>query len=135
MKNTITHIRTEKSYKEMQEYCSDANTFTVEIDGMKVRNRAQYFSRIWEAFDFQPAMWPNFDGYADWMSGLCEIGEKNVAIIIYNYKYFMVQDLEGKHIIEEFFRDDLLPYWEKDVVDIMVEGKPRRYNVYLIDGD
>jgi hypothetical protein len=47
----------------------------------------------------------------------------------------MVQDLEGKRIIEEIFRDDLLPYWEKDVVDIMVEGVSRRFNVYLIDGE
>lgn len=46
---------------------------------------------------------------------------------------FLKDDLNAKAHILEDFENVILPWWETDVINHVVDGKPRFFSVYLID--
>jgi hypothetical protein len=52
---------------------------------------------------------------------------------IYHFSKFLKDDLSAKAHILEDFENMILPWWETDVINHVVDGKPRFFSVYLID--
>lgn len=63
---------------------------------------------------------------------LSEIDSKDIVIIINDYEEFLCLDLLSKRKIKENFEQSILLWWELEVCDCMVEGKIRKFTVYLV---
>ncbi|KPG72145.1 hypothetical protein AEQ18_02390 [Enterococcus sp. RIT-PI-f] len=74
-----------------------------------------------------------WDSYTDWMTDLSWIDNQCFCIVIEDYANFLKNDAEAKKIVIEIFEEDILPYWQKDVMKTVVDGKPRLFNVYLVE--
>lgn len=121
------------------------NGFAGSIDYAKINSEDEYLNAIGKIFRF-----PLFDGqtghswnsYFDWMTDLSwenddewmRITKKGYNLIIYNCDingYADRYDDLLKKIIDSFVYD-ILPWWDKDVVNCVVDGEPKSFNVYLV---
>jgi len=134
MKNQIYYLA-RNEYSNFIFNCKD-NYYIVEIDGKDINEKEDFFKIMWEKFKLP--MYENqtrfsWDSYLDWMRDLTWIKEDKIVLIIYNYNNFMNKEQNIKREIIDDYESCILPFWEKDVKKIVVDGKPRRFNVYLID--
>lgn len=110
--------------------------FLVELNGEEIQTEREYLDIISEKFDF-----PNFGdgytlgwaGYSDWICDLTWLEYDSIALVIYNFENFLINDNEEKSYIISSFIEDVLPWWETEVVKYVVEGKPKHFTVYLVD--
>lgn len=103
-----------------------------EMDGNQANTLNNYLKEISNIFKF-PIPAKSLDGYIDWMTDLDWLHANGYALIIKNFNNFMKNDLEKKEKILWFFKEDILPFWQSGVEQYVVEGKPKPFNVYLID--
>lgn len=54
-------------------------------------------------------------------------------LIVYNYNEFMNRSKKDKMLFEEAYREDLLPWYDSEIVKCKVEGKRVDFNVLLIE--
>ena len=105
------------------------------IDGKDNRDWNSYIKTIEELYKF-PTKDDNYAGYDDWMCDLSwfdvdEFVDEFVLFII-NYDEFLSDDLKIKNIVMEGFKDSILPWWDEDVEKYVVEGRKRKFNVFII---
>jgi hypothetical protein len=53
--------------------------------------------------------------------------------MIYDFEFFLREGPQLKESIIADFRDQILPFWEEEVIHVVVEGEPKSFNVYLVD--
>lgn len=131
----------------------DYSTFLVEINGLEIQSEQEWLYAISESFHFpvfskkekKYINWYkgfnksptdlkiNWNIYDDWMTDLDWLGKEAYMIIIYNYYQLLSKYPESKLYIINNFKNMILPWWEKDVVDCVVGGKTKPFNVYLVD--
>ncbi len=73
-----------------------------------------------------------WERYDDWMTDLSWLNYTEYVFVVEHYNEFLSQDAYGKQCFYESFEKQILPWWESEVVDHMVEGHPMKMNVYLI---
>ena len=56
----------------------------------------------------------------------------NIVFIIKNYDEFLSQNLKEKALIEDYYENDLLPFWDSEVETCVVGGKRKDFDVYLV---
>ena len=66
----------------------------------------------------------NLNSYEDWITDLVWLHKEGYVLIIYNFKHFLKEDLYTKRQFIEGFEEIILPFWEKDIEQCVVEGKP-----------
>lgn len=119
--------------KMLQESKIKKNLHLVEIQGKEIQSWKEYISKIENTFKL-PREWVNtIDGYNDWMRDLEWLEKDEYMLIIYDYKSFLEQDPLLKKIIMDGFDNLILPWWQEEVERCAVDGKAKRFNVYLID--
>lgn len=130
MKNKIIYV----SVDEMKEIKLrfQNNVLVVEIEGKKCSNLTDYLCLMSNLFCF-PTKSRGLDSYNDWMTDLSWLNRNEIVIIIYDYSVFLNQDLSLKKCIIENFEKVILPWWESEVVNCMVDGKTKKVTVYLVD--
>lgn len=135
MKNQMVYIEKTEEELIVKEYQSK-NYYIVKLDGSKIHTLNDYMNAIIAAFKFPDGMFKNinsFDSYNDWMRDLSWIGQYDGYILIINQlDKMMKNDLGSKQIILEEFDETILPFWEEEVLHVVVEGKVKGFNVYLI---
>ncbi len=114
----------------LKERLNDLNYFVVTVPGKKVRTFRQYLNFMGKKFKMPD--YAGFAAYSDWMTDLSWIPNQKIAVIINKYDFFMNKNPKLKRLIMDSFEDDILPFWEKDVVQFMVGGKPRIFEVYIV---
>lgn len=128
MKNEFIKL---KSYKNLNiENTSGKEYLTVMLDGQKMTTEQDFFKGIVCSFK-TPYEYTieNWDDFEDFMTYLFWIeGGKGINLIIFNSNSINVQPEFERSMIRA-----VLPFWQKDVTEIMVEGKIREFNVYLIE--
>ena len=107
------------------------NCYIVIIDGKENKDWDSYRDTIERLFKF-PTKKNNYDGYSDWMRDLSWFDVDEFALFIINYDEFLSDDLKSKKIIMNMFRDTILPWWDEDVEKYVVEGRKRKFNVFII---
>ena len=107
------------------------NCYTIELDGEQIQSKEQFFQSIKEKFDLSDVS--GWDSLTDWMTDLSWIDNDCFKMIIYNYSEFLKDDKSTKELFIEIFQDDILLFWEKEVLETVVDGKKKSFNVYLID--
>ena len=129
MKNKIYYVSFEEIQCLKKEFNKRSNVFIVEIDGNLIQDEGEFLDVMTEKFKF-PYHVNGFDGYLDWNRDLEWLGKEEYILIISN---FIKRNDSLKKIIIEDIEDIILPWWEKEVEDCVVEGKAKSFNVYFVD--
>lgn len=132
MNNNIIYISSDDFKIAKENLKRNDKIFFVEMNGEKIQNLTEYLSTMSNLCDF-PFPTKGWDGYCDWMTDFTWIDKDIIIIIINNYKYFLQSDLSSKAKVIEKFQNTILPWWENDVINHMVGGKPKKFTVYLVD--
>ncbi|MDA9471880.1 barstar family protein [Enterococcus sp. 5H] len=130
MKNEICTMTIEE-YKKLSPVIKLNNCFVVNIDGEKVNNKITLFETLMTEFSL-----PDINGWdsaSDWMTDLGWIKAKNFQLNIHNFSSFLENDMESKRIFMEMLSEDVLPFWEKEVLTTVVEGETKGFDVYCLD--
>ena len=131
MKNKIYYISSKKMQYLKTEFNKKKDVFIVEIDGNLIQDEGEFLDVMTEKFKF-PYHVNGFDGYLDWIRDLEWLGREEYILIISNFSNFIKRNDSLKKIIIEDIEDIILPWWEKEVEDCVVEGKAKSFNVYFV---
>ena len=132
MKISIIYINQASADEILSDLKNAPNTFYVEIDGRKCKVSLDYLTEMSVKFQF-PIPSKGYDGYLDWIRDLTWIEEENIVIVINYFKDFLCDDQRDKQFVLESFREIVFPWWESEVCEHMVEGKPRSFMVYVVE--
>ena len=131
MKNKIYYISSKKMQYLKTEFNKKKDVFIVGIDGNLIQDEGEFLDVMTEKFKF-PYHVNGFDGYLDWIRDLEWLGKEEYILIISNFSNFIKRNDSLKKIIIEDIEDIILPWWEKEVEDCVVEGKAKSFNVYFV---
>lgn len=148
MSNKIVHFL---HWKELNSIYQKSNSsFIVKIDGKKIKTEEDWLYTMAEAFHFpvpisgttQNMYW--FEGaystrkypmtwqiYDDWITDLEWLNTNSVVLIVLNYSDMLIDFPDAKEKVITRFKEDILPWWESEVVNCVVGGKPKEFNVFL----
>ena len=133
MRNEIYNITEEELSLVKQQLYSQKGVWVAEIDGSKIPTWKDYVREIERVFRFPTPCDKSMDAYLDWITDLSWLNSQGYSLIIKNVNNFMRNDLEKREKVLRFFREDILPFWQSDVEQYVVEGKAKPFNVYLVD--
>lgn len=132
IRNSIEHIDFIDKEKFKISLNKD-NIYLVELDGKAIQSWKSYIIDIQNKFQLPTSCLDSIDRYLDWMRDLQWINEEEIVLIINNYNYFLRNDSKLKEELILDFEEELLPYWEKEVKNEVIDGVPRPFKVYLVD--
>lgn len=134
MKNKITHISRE-DFNNLSNKSND-KSYTVILDGKEMKNTDSFFEKISSAFQFRinNGTWgKNWAAFDDMMTDLSWIKDDNITLFIKSYNALLSENPEDKNRFIRYFQNSILPFWEYEVCEVVFEGKPKVFNVYLVD--
>ena len=109
---------------------NDPEMIIISVDGMKVNTKDTFFEQLEKSLLFPGKCEGMYARFEDWMTDLSWIPqEKGICIYINAYDDFLKRDSENKVIIEEIFKENILPFWDGDVLKYVKGGKTRRFFV------
>ena len=132
MENKIYYVSSEEMQCLKTEFNKKKDIFIVEIDGNLIQNEREFLDTMTEKFKF-PYSVNGLDGYLDWIRDLDWIEKPEYILIINNFRNFLKNEPIVKKNIVHTFEDTVLPWWEKEVENCVVEGKAKAFNVYFAD--
>lgn len=119
-----------ENLKEGLDLMARDNLIKVVIDGTKLQTKLMFMEQIETALSFPTGCAGMFSRFEDWIRDLSWLpAEKGVCIWITDYEDFLKEDVRNKGIFEEVFKDDVLPFWETEVVKTVKGGKPREFYI------
>ena len=127
MKNQIV---TEKSMSR-DDFSKD--DLLVILNGKTIKKKEDFLVEIEKAFRFPAGCENSINIFLDWITDLWWISENSINLVIYNQRYFLNEDSELKKKLMKYFEEDILPFWEHDVLNCMVGGECKKFMVYLVD--
>ncbi|MDI7743145.1 barstar family protein [Lysinibacillus fusiformis] len=105
----------------------------IELEGANIQSWEDYISEIEHKFKFPSSCTDSIDRYLDWMRDLDWLEKEKYILVINNYKYFLKDSKELKNDIIRDFKETILPFWQTEVKDVIVDGKPKTFMVYLVE--
>lgn len=119
-----------KNLKEGLDLMIRDDLVKIVIDGKETQIKTSFMEQIEKALSFPTGCEGMFSRFEDWIRDLGWIErEKGVCIWITDYDDFMREDAKSKAIFEEIFRDEVLPFWETEVIETVKGGRPREFYV------
>ena len=102
------------------------------VDGKRVQTKVSFMEQIEKGLEFPTGCAGKFSRFEDWIRDLSWLPkEKGVCIWITDYEDLLKKDAKSKGIIEEIFKEEVLPFWETEVVKNVKNGKPREFYVIV----
>ena len=132
MENRMYHVTNEQISQIKRKLHSIKGLWIGEIDGALIDTWEDYAHVIEKVMQF-PTPCKSFLSYSDWITDLSWLHASGYALIIKNFNRFMSKDLEKRKIVIEDFEEDVLPWWQDEIKNCVVEGEPKPFNVYLVD--
>ena len=132
--NKVSHI-SRRELATIRASINPIDVYLVELDGKQINNWKDYISLLETGFKFPTSCIDSIDRYLDWIRDLSWISQKEILLVINNFEYFIVDDEDLRTQIIFDFYDLILPFWEEGVKKFVVGGKPRKFNVYLVEPD
>ena len=130
--NKILHVSPKEAEIKIKELNGFPNVHVAVVEGRKAKTWNAYLKQIERLYKF-PTTGDNFDGYADWMQDLSWLEKDSFALFILDYEEFMCLEEKNKQIVMSIFTEQILPWWQHDVELYCVGGKPKEFNVYLVN--
>lgn len=109
------------------------NKMRVIIDGRKVKSKNDFLKIMEESFLFPESCHGNLDIFMDYIRDLSWINHSKIELIVKNQSDFLRDDQNLRDMIIECFQEEILPYWQKEVLETMVHGKCKEFSVFLVD--
>lgn len=130
--NQVLVVSIEKIEVLKAELISNNAVCLIEIDGNHIQSWEDYISVIQDKFGFPTSCLDSVDRYLDWMRDLEWLGKQEYHLIITNYGMLLKHNSKLKSQIIEDFQNIILPFWQNDVEEVVVEGKAKSFMVYLV---
>ena len=105
------------------------------MDGKGIETYEQYFDRLWKVFNLGaiPEGWKkDYHTEYDFMTDDDFLPEDKYVFIIKNYDLFMINNKWEKENLEDTYENYLLPFWDEEVERVVVEGKRKDFDIYLV---
>lgn len=105
------------------------------MDGKGIETYEQYFDKLWEVFNFSeiPDGWEkDYHTEDDFLTEMDELPDDKYIFVIKNYDEFLANNIEEKAEIEDYYENYLLPFWDEEVERVVVEGKRKDFDIYLV---
>lgn len=105
------------------------------MDGKGIETYEQYFDKLWDVFNFSeiPDGWEkDYHTEDDFLTEMDELPDDKYIFIIKNYDDFLANNIEEKAEIEDYYENYLLPFWDKEIERVVVEGKRKDFDIYLV---
>lgn len=132
MDNKIHYIGLREANEIRERFRKKNEIYFVEIDGFQLQSWNLYVDKMNEEFRLPLINPRNRNAYLDWMTDLDWLNKESYILMILNYNYFMTNDVKTKEILLKQFEKTILPFWEKDIETVMVDGYPKSFQVYLV---
>jgi len=136
MKNELCCLTHRQKEELLNSKAGAGNIFIAELEGKNIDHMDGYLGAINKILQFpKPSEHYrlSYDGYLDWVRDLEWLNADGYILIINNYASFMKNDATIKNEIIDDFKQIILPWWENEVEQCVVEGKAKSFNVYLVD--
>ena len=105
------------------------------MDGKGIGTYEQYFDELWKVFNFSeiPDGWEkDYHTEDDFLTEMDELPDDKYIFVIKNYDDFLANNIEEKAEIEDYYENYLLPFWDKEIERVVVEGKRKDFDIYLV---
>ena len=105
------------------------------MDGKGIGTYEQYFDKLWKVFNFSeiPEGWEkDYHTEDDFLTEMDELPDDKYIFVIKNYDDFLANNIEEKAEIEDYYENYLLPFWDEEVERVVVEGKRKDFDIYLV---
>lgn len=132
--NTLYRITKEEFEKRRILYKFNDVKYIV-MDGTGIETYEQYFDKLWEVFNFSeiPDGWEkDYHTEDDFLTEMDELLDDKYIFVIKNYDEFLANNIEEKAEIEDYYENYLLPFWDEEVERVVVEGKRKDFDIYLV---
>lgn len=107
------------------------NCFVVNIHGQDIQTKDDLFNKLKQEYSLPDTN--GWDAISDWLTDLSWIKANNFQLNIFDYKDFLARESKTKEIFLEVFSEEILPFWEKEVLETVVGGKTKGFVIYCID--
>lgn len=111
----------------------EKNALIVELDGFGIQSWRDFAIAMQHKFSFPSSCLDSIDRYLDWMRDLTWLNHEKIILVIHNFKFFLKDDQYLKNEIISDFNDIILPFWEQEVEEVVINGKAKPFMVYLIE--
>ena len=113
-------------------YYEENSFLIVVLNGNEILDKTAFFKEMETKMQFPGTCKNKFSRFDDWMTDLSWISaDQGICLIVNNYSKFLSLDPFFKENLIEDFRDNILPFWEKDVLQYVKDGKTRRFDMIL----
>lgn len=153
MDNNIWYINSYEGNLLKNKYENNKKIYLVEIDGAKTRNEKLFLREVSEKFRF-PVFSAKHNCYVSWFEGaytglksklptweICEdwltdlnwLDYDSYVLIISNFNSFLSKDKDFKKFLIAQLETKILPWWEEEVKNCMIDGKAKNFNIYFVE--
>lgn len=108
------------------------DSFVVCIDGRQIGNYHDFINVMQREFHFPRDCCGSIDRYLDWMRDLSWITENEIIIRIEYALAFMRSNPQEKQLILDDINDIIMPFWEQDAANVIVDGVRKSCRLLLI---
>lgn len=129
---------TAKEFEKKKILYKHSDTKYIVMDGSGITTYEEYFDRLWQAFGFNdlPEGWKkDYHSEDDFMTDSDELPNNKYVFVIKNYENFLTNNHSIRSDIEEYYADYLLPFWDEEVERVVVDGKRKDFNIYLVSNE
>ena len=135
MKNEILKI-SKAEFEKIKANINIDETFLVELNGNEIENTEQLFDFMGSAYDFQISngVWGrNWPAFNDMMEDLDWLSQKKHILAINSFPLLLSKDKEAKKTFINTLQNYILPFWEEEVLRVVVGGETKEFTVYIMD--
>ncbi|WP_438349574.1 barstar family protein [Paenibacillus sp. FA6] len=132
MENKIHYVSFNEMIDIKKMIENDNSLYIAEIDSSDVQQLPDFLTTMSSVFQF-PFPSRSIDSYNDWMRDLDWLNKDGYVLFIYSYKDFLSQDLLSQKAVIDGFSSVILPFWQEEVTEVVVEGKAKPFIIYLVE--
>lgn len=132
IENKIIQTTEDGFLKELIEISSQYNTLKVDIDGAEIQTWKDFIGVIEKSFRFPTTCEDSMDRYLDWIRDLSWFENEAFIILVKNSKQFFADNSKLRDEILNDLEEVVLPFWQSEVEEVVVDGKSKLFRVYLI---
>lgn len=126
---------TEEKFEERKILNKYNDVKYIVVDAKGIRSYEEYFDKLWEAFGFDelPEGWnKDYHSEYDFLTDAENLPYNKYVFIIKNYNEMLKNNQSEKENIEDTYENYLLPFWDEEVERVVVGGKRKEFNIYLV---
>lgn len=103
------------------------------LDGKRVKTKEDFLSVMEAAFSFSISCNGSLDAFMDYIRDLSWFEDSKIILIIKSQKYFLRNNNTLRKQIFQYFKEDILPFWEEGVLTEVVDGRCKKFTIYVVD--